>query len=373
VPAPAVLTIAGAGMAGLCAAARARELGLRATVLEKGDRPGGSMLLSSAVVWRFRTLDDFRAECPGGDPLLQALIVERLDEGLAWLESLGASVVEDETGNPRTVGKRFDARSLTDALVRRTGDVRLASPLPDDGLLPVVLATGGFAAELARRRQLLLRANRWSEGDGLRFGRARGAATYGDLDEFYGRNLPAPPARIDEARFVTAAQLYGRWALVVDERGRRVVDTPVSWSENDLVQATARLPERTAWYVVDAGTLRRQVRERTVAEMIAVAEAVGGDVRRSSTLDGLGLGALPRDGVAQPPFAAVHVRPGVTHTIGGLAIDDRARVLGANGPIPGLYACGVDAGGISTGGYASGLAAALVCGRIAAETAAAEL
>ena len=34
-----------------------------------------------------------------------------------------------------------------------------------------------------------------------------------------------------------------------------------------------------------------------------------------------------------------------------------------------LYACGADAGGLSTGGYASGLAAALVFGRIAAETA----
>ena len=58
----------------------------------------------------------------------------------------------------------------------------------------------------------------------------------------------------------------------------------------------------------------------------------------------------------------------VTHTIGGLAIDERARVLGANGaPIAGLYAAGVDAGGWSTGGYASGLAAALVFGLAAAE------
>jgi succinate dehydrogenase/fumarate reductase flavoprotein subunit len=38
--------------------------------------------------------------------------------------------------------------------------------------------------------------------------------------------------------------------------------------------------------------------------------------------------------------------------------------------IGGLYAAGADAGGISTGGYSSGLASALVFGRIAAETAA---
>ena len=70
---------------------------------------------------------------------------------------------------------------------------------------------------------------------------------------------------------------------------------------------------------------------------------------------------------------AVHVMPGVTHTIGGLRVDTSARVLDERGrPIPGLYAAGADVGGISTGGYASGLAAALVLGLTAAETAAFE-
>ena len=46
-------------------------------------------------------------------------------------------------------------------------------------------------------------------------------------------------------------------------------------------------------------------------------------------------------------------------------VDERARVVGANG----LHAAGADVGGISGGGYSSGLAAALVFGRIAAETA----
>src|SRR5919205_3224070 len=105
-------------MAGLCAAARARELGARPVLLEKGDRPGGSMLLSSGVVWRYRTLEDFRRECPGGDERLQRLIVERLDDALGWLESLGAPVVWRETPNPRTVRMRFDPRGVTDALVR---------------------------------------------------------------------------------------------------------------------------------------------------------------------------------------------------------------------------------------------------------------
>ena len=69
---------------------------------------------------------------------------------------------------------------------------------------------------------------------------------------------------------------------------------------------------------------------------------------------------------------AVHVVAGITHTIGGVRIDPQARVLREDGtPIDGLYAAGADAGGIATGGYASGLASALVFGRIAAETVAA--
>jgi predicted oxidoreductase len=69
--------------------------------------------------------------------------------------------------------------------------------------------------------------------------------------------------------------------------------------------------------------------------------------------------------------AAVRVIASITHTIGGVRVDDRARVLGENAsPLGGLWAAGVDAGGVSTGGYASGLAQALVLGLAAAEDAA---
>ena len=61
----------------------------------------------------------------------------------------------------------------------------------------------------------------------------------------------------------------------------------------------------------------------------------------------------------------MRVAPGITHTIGGLRIDEQARVDG----VEGLFAAGADVGGISTGGYASGLAAALVFGRVAAASA----
>jgi succinate dehydrogenase/fumarate reductase flavoprotein subunit len=356
--------IAGAGMAGLCAAARARELGLDPVVFEKGDRPGGSMLLSSCVVWRYRTLEDFRTECPGGDPRLQQLIIERFDQSLAWLELLGAPVVWEETGNPRTIGKRFDPKGLTDVLTRAAGEVRLETPFPETNE-PLVLATGGFQGDpdLVRRyiteQPVLHRANPWSAGDGLRFGLARGAALSEGMDEFYGRAMPAPPAAVPESRYVELAQLYGSHALVLNEEGEEFAPEPISWAETDLVQAIARQPNGRAWYVVDESTLDVEIRSRTVSEMIESAREAGGTVLTAGEL----AFELP-----DSYRYAVNVAAGVTYTVGGLKVDERARLLDAEGtPIEGLFAAGVDAGGIAAGGYASGLATALVLGLTAAE------
>ncbi len=343
-------------MAGLCAAARARELGIAPMVFEKGDRPGGSMLLSSGVVWRYRTFEDFRRECPDGDPRLQRVIFERLDDALDWLESLGARVVRQETGNSRTVGRRFDPRGLTDALVRAAGAVQtghsLGTCLQPSPEQPLLLATGGFPVRLAHDRGLALRSNPWSDGEGLDLAVAAGAATTAGMDEFYGRAMPAPPARWGDGELVDHAQLYGRFATVLDEQGGRIPHRPDDWSENGLVQEVARRGGR-AWYVVDRNDLDRETPYGTVAEAIDRVRAAGGTVEHRGDK------------------VAVHVIAAVTHTIGGLAIDERGRVVDRDGaPIPGLYAAGVDAGGWSTGGYASGLAAALVLGLVAAEDAA---
>ena len=356
-------------MAGLCAAVRARELGTKPVVLEKGDRPGGSMLLSSGVIWRYHSFESYREQCPGGDPALQRLVYERLDEGLAWLESLGAPVLTRETGNPLTTGVRFNPRGLTEALVRTAGEVRLGEPGTHPGTHPggvpgepLVLATGGFQGdrELVERyvrpaAPLRLRANPWSAGDGLRLALGHGAALSTGLDEFYGRNM----ADVDfgEAEFVPLAQVYGRYARVFNERGEEFFQREVSWSELDLVQATARQPGARAWYVLDEAALEQRVRECSVREIVGEAP---------TRVDPAELPfPVPRDAVA-----AVRVAAAITHTIGGVRVDERARVLVEDGePIEGLYAAGADAGGVSAGGYASGLASALVLGRVAAETA----
>jgi hypothetical protein len=363
-----MLTVAGAGMAGLVAAARARELGLRPLVLERERRPGGSLALSSGVIWRHRDAAAFHRECPHGNPVLQTAVVERLDDALAWLCRRGA-VATAGTGNPRTVGSRFDPRQLVRALAQGL-ELRVGEPLTAiDG--STVLACGGYAVQLARERGLLLRAAPGGNGDGIALGRVRGGAARGDPAGFYGRALPAPPAVVEPDAFVRAAQLYGRFAHVVDVAGRPVGPPEPAWHEVDIAQALAALPGGEGWYVVDGAGLRETVRERSVGEMVGVAAQLGGEVRRAETPDGLGLGALASPRLAAPPFVAVRVKVGVTHTYAGLAVDVQARVLDAAGrPLEGLWACGADAGGIFDGGYASGLAAALVLGLAAAESAA---
>ena len=320
-------------MAGLVAAARLRELGHEPRVVEKGTRAGGSMLLSSCVVWRHLEWECFRAECPGGDELLQRLIWERLDDSLRWLESLGAEPVWRDTENPLTTGRRYDPRALTRLLVAAAGDVELATPLLDGAEPPVLLATGGFPGRLAGDRGLLLRANPWSEGDGLDFAVARGAATTPGMDEFYGRVMPAPPARIREEDFVPLAQLYGRVARTNNElvlqpkilelrggAGEPVSMEPMSVPEGELIVRLAALPaayvrtlkvpltEAEARRMEKAAAPTKSVRALELFARAQMAAARGGQEANESAVDLLSR-AIEIDAnfvVAQYTLGAVH-------------------------------------------------------------------
>lgn len=342
------LVVAGAGMAGLAAAAHARDRGATVLHVEKAPEPGGAMLRSSGVFWRHAAWEDFRRECPDGDEALQRALFERLDSDLDWLEGRGARVTAPATGNPRTVGRRFDPASIVAALA---GEIELRAPLGElPRGVPVVLATGGFAAsrELLREHvtpeadSVLLRCPPHATGDGLRLGLAAGAGESAAMGEIYGRVMPAAP--LAPERWIGDAQLYARHATVTDEAGERYEAR--TWSEIDVVQWLARRPGARGWLVVAPEALGEPTPYGSVAEQIAKAEAAGADVRRAGT-----------------GTVSVHVAAAVTTTLGGLATDARARAA------DGVWAAGADAGGIASGGYASGLAGALVMGRIAAEAA----
>ena len=428
------LVIAGGGLAGLTAALRATELGARVTLLEKGTSPGGSFVYSSGYIWSYVDLPTFRREAPGGDVELQRLILQRLGSDLRWLEGAGGALIVRETGNPLTFGARFDPKSTVPVLVERLeatgGEMRTETAL--EALLDnaagrvtgvrvsssgellaadaVILASGGFAGdpELVGRYiiggpgRMRVRAHPRSTGDGFRAALQKGALASAGLDEFYGRNLPAPPAHFPPERFVEVSQLYGRYAVAVNAGGERYADEGADWSETALTRATAHQPGLHAWYVLDASGLEVRVRERTAKEMVETAKSTGGTVIEAASLtelaDRLAARGVPRETflrtveeynaalaaggnlspprsgqgrpLSVPPFVAVKVAPSITHTVGGLAVDAGCRVLRGmdGGPIPGLYAAGVEVGGVSVGGYTSGLASALVFGSTAAES-----
>ena len=432
------IIVGGGGLAGLVASLRAVEMGARVTLLEKGDRLGGSLVYSSGYVWSYKDQQTFRREAPGGDLTLQSLILQRLGPGLAWLEDRGVSALTRDTGNPLTFGARFDPKRPVDTLAGRIaasgGRILLGTAL--DSLLrdsggrvqgvhmvsggerrteradAVILASGGFAAnpDLVQRYiirgqgRMRLRAHPWSTGDGFLAALEAGALASAGLDEFYGRNLPAPPAEFAPEEFVEVSQLYGRYAVAINRDGERYADEAADWSETALTRATASQPDLRAWYVVDGAALRERVRDRSVEGMIATARSAGGTVLQAESLEvlaeKLGERGVPRAMVLRtlgeynaaiaggrggelspprsdpaaplrvPPFVAVEVAPAITHTIGGLAVDGGCRVLSrTGGRIPGLYAAGVEVGGVSVGGYTSGLASAVVFGMVAAESA----
>lgn len=294
----------------------------------------------------------------------------------------------------------------------------------------VLLATGGFqgSQELVQEHvtanveNLWLRANQWSTGDGLEAAKRVGATTTGGLHTFYGHNLAAPPATVTPDTFLELTQYYGPFAVALDRRGERFTDESESDLEHTLAQDTALRAGGRAYYVLDQSLYDDDVFSMGhVGSIVERSAAAGAEVLRAPTLDALAdefydvgvdgdravetlqaYNAAVDNGVAhrlqpprrdnqraldEPPYYAVAVQPGITFTMGGLAVDDRLRVVRraasssamadypdwqestVERPIPGLYAAGVDIGGVNNRGYMGGLANALVTGRTAAENA----
>src|SRR6185369_961391 len=100
-------------MAGLCTAVTALEAGARVLVIEKGPAPGGSMRMSGGTLWTAPSMDVMETYVPGGDRARQRQLVENLDAGIAWLESVGITWT-GTIGLTRQVGREFDTRAFTD-------------------------------------------------------------------------------------------------------------------------------------------------------------------------------------------------------------------------------------------------------------------
>jgi succinate dehydrogenase/fumarate reductase flavoprotein subunit len=276
-----------------------------------------------------------------------------------------------------------------------------------------LLATGGFQADPELRRTLIhpqaedipLRSNPHSRGDGLRLARAAGAQFGPDDAGFYGHLMPSNVEFTEREDFPGLTFYYSEHAVLLNLDEKRFVDETVG--DHLTTMELLRQPEARGLLIHDARVrdewiLRSYVEGIRPVDTFDEAYKRGARAAVAEDLDELLYlpeewgydGAAVRqalldfnrqcaDGSVQPPrqfdaeplvtppYFVVETVPAITFTFGGLRIDADARVLGENDrPIPGLFAAGADAGGLYVRAYAGGLAAALVFGLRAAQTAA---
>ncbi|MEU4315889.1 FAD-binding protein [Nocardia sp. NPDC024068] len=258
----------------------------------------------------------------------------------------------------------------------------------------VLLATNGFGADSELVREWLpeiagahYHGGQYSRGDALRIGRDLGADT-GYLDAYQGH---AALSSRSQTLIGWATVVHG--GVIVDSTGRRFAPETTGYSEFAAILAAR--PGGAGWIVIDehieqlcsvfddfravadSGSLIRAATARGLAELIGVQpEALEDELaaaRRAA--EGLEPDRQGRTDDRHPlsePYIAIAITPALFHTQGGLVVDEHARVLAAGSPIPGLYASGGAAIGISghgAGGYlaGNGLITALGLAFLAAE------
>ncbi len=257
----------------------------------------------------------------------------------------------------------------------------------------VVLATNGYAGrpDLVARHCPDIAGARYFGGDGavgtaLEVGEALGADT-AYLDAYQGHGSVADPHGVI---LTWAAIMHG--AIVVDSGGARFGDETTGYSE--YARLVLARPGGHAWVVLDERIERAcqqfaDFRDLVAAGALRAAEDVGAlsALVGADVAPALAEAAAAADGDAPdphgrtaweaplaPPFRAVRVTGALFHTQGGLCVDSRAAVLRDGRPVPGLYAAGGAAVGMSGHGPAgylagNGLLAALGLGLLAGRSA----
>lgn len=433
---PYDVVVVGTGMAGHCAAISAKQNGARRVLMiDKAPVVGGHSALASGSI---AFVDEKRqaaqhiedsvekfledAVTVGGvvDEGMVRFLAEKSADGVKWLESLGVRfeprIFRAYGGlHPRSLtaygnmgARRYifqlhqksrengvQTRLLTRAVgLSRTEQGDFDLELQDERndsryhirARSVVLATGGFGANLALRlrynpgldHEIPTTANPHgllqdtATGDGLILAKELGAA-WVNMDSIVllsywgGRMLD-----------YIGAEIY------VDGEGRRFVDETAPTSR--IAEAIARLPSRSMYVITDA---------KSVKGVNVGAKITAGSIHRSASIKEMARGmnvpaselertienynkhaeanvpdefgrSVYAQSIDTPPFYWGMERLMIHTTLGGLRVDTTARVKRDDGSvIKGLYAAGEVAGGIwgrdRLGG--TGLLQCLVLGR----------
>ncbi len=274
----------------------------------------------------------------------------------------------------------------------------------------IILASGGFAGNpdmlgehfgpAARSMKPISPGTRANTGAGIRMALAVGAQPAGD---WHGMHAEPIDARSSGPAPVVLVYPYG---IVVDQNGERFFDEGAglvheTW-EHFARHIHMALPGHQAYAILDSGlqdipnyerAIRSEVapiRANSVAELAALlgipADRLQTTVdayNAAATGDTSAFDATHTDGIqtapgytppksnwarplTQPPYLAWPLIGAVAYTFGGIATNPNAQVLGAHGPIPGLYAAGEITGHFyGTAPNAVAMLRAIVFGRVA--------
>ena len=434
------LLVLGGGIAGMAAATYAAQQGASVVLVEKAPAVGGSAQWAG-FLWTAPTVEVMREVNPDGDPALGARVVDGYEPALEWVTSLGVDAKPYVTVLGYGRGRQTDIAGLiatcerllrqgersevllettTERLLTEDGRVVGAELVTGDGrrrtvhATNTVLATGGFGGDPDLReerigplaRDLPLRANEHSTGDGLRLGEAVGAAYGKENAGFYGHLVAAYAVRAakNPHEVLELSFFHSEHSVLLNLEGERFVDETLGDHISTL--ATLDQPEARALMIADQRVHDEYMMVPYVegvepTDRFKQAYELGGRCAIAEDLEELEYlpeewgypGEAARAAVEEfnrqcesgdpnpprkldaaplvtPPYYVTEVIPAVTMTFSGLLIDDRARVLDTSGkPIPGLLAAGGDAGGTYHRAYAGGAATALVFGLQAASTA----
>ena len=328
----------------------------------------------------------------------------------------GGAIIEKLSRAASKAGVRFlyqsEARRLT-MVDHHVAGIEIQSA---DGVVTtfdaaaVVLASGGFQGNAAMMRaqfgaagatiRLISPGTRFDTGDGIRMATEHGACVSGDWN---GMHIEPIDPRSDHSAPVVLVYPYG---IVVDQDGRRFCDEGA-----DLVHETwegfardihfAR-PKNIAYAILDSRlsdisgferAIRSDVPPYRAEGLEELAAQIGIPARNlratvssynaAATGDATWFDATRCDGLAasnslqppksnwaraieKPPYLAYPLVGAIAYTFGGLATNEKAEVLGENGPISGLYAAGETTGHFyGTAPNAVSVLRALVFGKIA--------
>lgn len=276
---------------------------------------------------------------------------------------------------------------------------------------PVIIATGGYAADFTK--ESLLKEYRpdlidlpttngnGSEGYGHRMVRDIGGA----LTELKQIQVH-PTALVNQSdpdaknKFLAAEAMRGTGAVLIDSSGQRFVDelekrsvvSNAMFKHNKFPywqilngDAGKALSFYTGFYqsmglMHNASTISGTAKLMNVSESTLKAQFKKYvSVAEGHTKDKYGRTDFVNYNLMKGPWFVAQVTPALHYTMGGIKIDDKSRVLSDEGDegevVPGLFAAGEAAGGVHgvnrLGG--SGLLTCLVFGRQAAESTASYL